>query len=267
MVTELLMMRGGAAEGGSAGFAMAGENDSPFAAKGHIVASAFLGIELQCARCHDSPYHSTTQKDLYSLAAMLSRKPVTVPKTSRVPAAFFENQKVRKSLIQVTLEANQSVPAEWPFASVTGVTDGENIDQLMQKPTDTRERLAALITAPQNVRFSRVIVNRIWKQLIGAGLVEPVHDWEGNTASHPELLDWLAHELITNDYDFRHVVRLIVTSTTYQRAAVGKNLAASAEMRFFNAPERRRLTAEQIVDSLHHRHGAADRCGRTDVCT
>ncbi|MCA9155679.1 MAG: DUF1549 domain-containing protein, partial [Planctomycetales bacterium] len=111
MVTELIMMRGGAAEGGSAGFGLAAENDSPLAAKAHIVASAFLGIELQCARCHDSPYHSTTQKDLYSLAAMLSRKSVTVPKTSRVPAAFFENQQVRKSLIQVTLAADQSVPS------------------------------------------------------------------------------------------------------------------------------------------------------------
>ena len=181
MVTELILMRGGAAEGGSAGFGMAAENDAPLAAKGHIVASAFLGIELQCARCHDSPYHSTTQKDLYSLAAMFSRKPVTVPKTSRVPAAFFENQKVRKSLIQVTLEANASCPSQWPFASVTGVSDGADIDRLMQNPTDTRERLAALITAPQNVRFARVIVNRIWKRLIGAGLVEPVHDWEGST--------------------------------------------------------------------------------------
>ena len=186
---------------------------------------------------------------------MLSRKPVTVPKTSRVPASFFENQKVRKSLIQVTLEANQPVPAEWPFAVVTGVIDGEEIDRLMQNPTDTRERLAALITAPQNMRFSRVIVNRIWKQLIGAGLVEPVQDWEGNTASHPKLLDWLAHELITNDYDIRHIVKLIVSSKVYQHAAVGKNLDASAAMRFFNAPERRRLSAEQIVDSLHHATG------------
>nr|NKB54642.1 DUF1553 domain-containing protein [Rhizobiaceae bacterium] len=235
--------------------AMASENDSPMAAKGHIVASAFLGIELQCARCHDSPYHSTTQKDLYSLAAMLSRKSVTVPKTSQVPAAFFENQKVRKSLIEVTLEANQSVPTQWPFASVTGVTDDEKIDRLMKKPTDMRERLAALITAPQNVRFSRVVVNRIWKQLIGVGLVEPVHDWEGNAASHPDLLNWLAQELITSGYDFRYVVRLILTSKTYQRPAVGKNLTASAEMRFFNVPERRRLTAEQIVDTLHHATG------------
>lgn len=255
MVTELIMLRGGAAEGGSAGFGIAAENDAPFAAKGHIIASAFLGIELQCARCHDSPYHSTTQKDLYALAAMFGREPLTVPKTSQVPVAFFENQDVRKSLIQVTLVANEPVQPEWPFAAATGVADGPEINQLLQNPQDRRERLAALVTAPQNSRFSRVIVNRIWKRLLGAGLVEPVHDWEGSTASHPELLDWLASELIANNYDLRHVVRLIVTSQTYQREAVGKNLAATAAVRFFNAPERRRLTAEQIVDSLHQATG------------
>lgn len=255
MATELIMMRGGEAEGGSAGFGIAAENDAPFAAKGHIVASAFLGIELQCARCHDSPYHTTTQKDLYSLAAMFNRAPMTVPKTSQVPAAFFENQKVRKSLIQVTLAAGEPIPPQWPFATATAVSDGPEIDGLMQNPQDSRERLAALITAPQNIRFSRVIVNRIWKRLMGAGMVEPVHDWEGGTASHPQLLDWLADELVVNDYDLRHVVRLILSSQTYQREAVGKNLAASATMRFFNAPERRLLSAEQIVDSLHHATG------------
>ena len=179
---------------------------------------------------------------------MFSRTPVTVPQTSRVTAAFFENQQVRKSLIQVTLEANQAVRHEWPFASVTDVSDGPEVDRLMHDPADTRERLAALLTAPQNSRFSRVIVNRVWQRLMGAGLVEPVHDWEGRNASHPQLLDWLARELMTHNYDLRHVVRLIVSSETYQRAAVGNNSGASATMRFFNAPERRRLTAEQIVD-------------------
>ncbi|MEZ6089335.1 MAG: DUF1553 domain-containing protein [Pirellulaceae bacterium] len=261
MISELILMRGGAAEGGSAGFGQAAENDAPMAAKGHILASAFLGIELQCARCHDSPYHSTTQKDLYSLAAMLSRKPVTVPKTSQVPTAFFENLTSaganggRQSLINVTLSPDQAVAPEWPFADVTGAANGEQIDRLMHDTSDSRERLAALITAPQNLRFSRVIVNRVWKRLIGTGIVEPVHDWEGGTASHPELLDWLAKELITHDYDLRHVVRLILSSETYQREAVGKNLSASASMRLFNAPDRRRLSAEQIVDSMHHATG------------
>ena len=256
MVTELILMRGSKHGGGSAGFSMAAENDAPFAAKGHILASTFLGVELQCARCHDSPYNSTTQRDLYSLAAMLQRKPATVPKTSRVPTTFFEKQS-RKSLIRVTLKADESVAAAWPFANITGVTDDSSIDGLTRQPQDSRERLAALITAPQNQRFPRVIVNRIWKRLIGAGFVEPTHDWEGRKASHPELLDWLAHELVTHDYDVTHVLRLVLTSRTYQRTASGNNLNASHEERFFNAPERRRLTAEQIVDSMHAVTGVA----------
>ena len=250
MVTELILMRGGQHDGGSAGFGMAAENDAPLAAKGHILASAFLGIELQCARCHDSPYHSTTQQDLYSLAAMLARKPIRVPETSRVPAAFFEENE-RESLIRVSLPSNQPVAAAWPFADVTGVRDSDSIDALMMRSGDSRERLAALMTAPWNGRFARVIVNRIWRRFLGAGFVEPVHDWEGRESSHPELLDWLAHQLIAHDYDVRHVTRLIVTSRTYQRAAGGRNLEATANVRFFNLPERRRLSAEQIVDSIH----------------
>ena len=89
MVTELIMMRGDQHRGGSAGFAMAAENDAPMAAKGHILASAFLGVEMQCARCHDAPYHQSTQRDLFSLAAMLSRKPLKAPQSSSVPADFF----------------------------------------------------------------------------------------------------------------------------------------------------------------------------------
>ncbi|MCA9135643.1 MAG: DUF1553 domain-containing protein [Planctomycetales bacterium] len=249
MVTELVLMRGGTHVGGSAGFALAAENDSPMAAKGHILASAFLGIELQCARCHDSPYHSTTQEDLYSLAAMLGRKSIAPPKTSRVPDAFFDEME-RESLIRVTLPLGQSVSAKWPFAEATGIVDGDEITQLMKDPEDSRERLATLITAPGNQRFSRVIVNHVWKRLMGAGIVEPVHDWEGKQPSHPELLDWLATELITHRYDLRHVVGIIMTSQAYGRDAIGNNLQADAESRFFNAPDRRRLIAEQIVDSL-----------------
>lgn len=249
MVTELLLMRGSRHEGGSAGFAMAGENDSPMAAKGHIVASAFLGIELQCARCHDSPYHSTSQEDLYSLAAMLNRKQLAPPKTSRVPDAFFEGIG-RDSLIQVTLKPDVQVQPKWPFASFTGVDDGPHIDAIVQNPTDSRERLAALVTSPHNHRFPQVVVNHLWNRLMGAGIVQPVNDWEGKTASHPKLLQWLADELVAHDYDLRHVLRQIMTSQAYQREAIGQNQAASARQRFFNAPDPRRLAAEQVVDSL-----------------
>ena len=249
-VTELIMMRGGAHEGGSAGFALAAQNDSPLAAKGHVVASAFLGIELQCARCHDSPYHSTLQKDLYSLAAMFARKPVSVPKSSTVPAGFFEDNG-RDSLIKVTLKPGESIPPVWPFAEQTGAEDDDALRALMQNPNDSREKLAALITSPNNARFAQVITNRVWRRLIGAGIVEPPHDWEGNAPSHPELLDWLAKELIANDYNVKHLTKLIMTSSLYQQQAIGHNLEAAASQRLFNAPERRRMTAEQIVDSLY----------------
>lgn len=249
LVTELILMRGSAHDGGSSGFALAGENDAPMAEKAHILASSLLGIELQCARCHDSPYHSTTQQDLFSLAAMLNRKAMTPPQTSRVPDEFFEN-KSRESLIQVSLPLGQAVKPQWPFADVTGVEDGPQIDRLMGKPTDDRERLAALVTGPENRRFPRVMVNHLWKRLIGTGIVEPVHDWEGHEPSHPELLDWLAGELVMHQYDTKHLLRLIMNSELYQRRAIGENRDVSARLRFFNAPDQRRLTAEQIVDSL-----------------
>jgi hypothetical protein len=265
-VTELVMMRGSAPDGGSAGFGMAADNDVPLAAKAHVLGTAFLGVELQCARCHDSPYHSTTQRDLFRLAAMLDRKPLTLPPTSTVPAAFFEN-KGRPSLIKASLKRGDKIEATWPFAALA---PAEAPPSLVQNAGDPRERLAAILTMPENPRFAQVIVNRVWKRLLGAGLVEPVHDWEGRAASHPELLRWLAQELVAHDYQLKHVVRLILNSHAYQRepgrkaanaAAPGTNAAAPPEKRYFAAPDRRRLTAEQIVDSLFAAAGKPLRVG------
>ncbi|HWL08784.1 MAG TPA: DUF1553 domain-containing protein [Planctomicrobium sp.] len=248
-VTELVLLKGSAYEGGSAGFGIAAENDAPFAAKGQILASAFLGIELQCARCHDSPYHSTKQQDLYALAAMFQKKPVTVPKSSRVPAAFFENQS-RESLIHVSLKPDEPIPPVWPFGELTGSIDDETLATLIQNPADSREKLAALITAPQNQRFSEVIVNRVWRRLIGTGIIDSPDDWEGKSSSHPELLKWLAQEFIINGYDIKQLSRLILNSQIYQREAIRSTLPVSPDMQFFIAPTRRRMSAEQVVDSL-----------------
>lgn len=255
MVTELVMLRGSEREGGAAGFGMAADNDAPLATRSIVLASAFLGIDLQCARCHDSPYHSTTQQDLFALSAMIARKPVSVPKTSSVAPGFFEQHKGRTSLIQVTLQPGVPVQPAWPFASVTGAVDDELTSRLLQQPEDSRERLAALITSPANERFAAVIVNRLWKRLMGAGLIEPADDWEAKRASHPELLTWLSRQLVVSGYDMRHLLRLIMTSDAYQRQAIGSNLTATAEDRFFAAPDRRRLAAEQIVDSLFFASG------------
>ena len=68
-------------------------------------------------------------------------------------------------------------------------------------------------------------------------------------------MDWLARDFVLHGYDLKHLVKRIVTSDVYQREATGSNLSASAELRFFNAPERRRLSAEQVVDSLYAASG------------
>ena len=250
-VSELIQVRGGVHEGGSAAFGLASENDTPFAVKAQIIGSAFLGIEMQCAKCHDAPFHEIKQKDLFSLAAFLEGKPLPVPASSRVPAAFFEADKSRQPLIRVTLRGDEPIRQAWPFEAATGCKDSPVLHEYLGNTRDGRSRLGALVTSPLNSRFPRVIVNRVWRRLMGAGLVEPPGDWEGRSPSHPALLDWLAEELMANGYDVAHVERLILNSLAYQREAIGKNLAAVPEQRFFSAPDRRRMDAEQVVDSLH----------------
>ena len=87
---------------------------------------------------------------------------------------------------------------------------------------------------------------------MGAGIVEPAHDWEGNLPSHPELLNWLAVKLIESEYNPRVLYKLIMNSKSYQRQAVGKNSESNHLSRVFLSPDPRRLSAEQLVDAIHY---------------
>ena len=283
--SELIEMRGSRWGGGPAGFAMASENDVPMAAKAHVIGSALLGVNFQCARCHDAPYHRWQQADLFHMAAMLQREPITLPETSTVPAAFFDGD--HDSLIEVNLQPGDTVAPEWPFKQIDGVptflwpqdqshgdapgevhvtgemVNGEKLpaarlangDPDKDQPTetvqpdhDTRTELAVRITSSR--RFAEVMANRIWQRLVGRGVVEPIDDWDGHTPSDPELLDTLADELITARYDVKAFTRLILTSRYYQREAVDQ-----IDSDWFLGPYRRRMSAEQIVDSAVHRVG------------
>jgi hypothetical protein len=243
MVTELLRMEGSVQFGGPAGFGMASQNDVPMAAKGIIVSSAFLGIDMQCARCHDAPTHVSKQEDLFQLAAMLAQKPLTVPATSSVGLDKL-SAGGRKPLIKVTLKPGSVVEPAWPFSRYV---DPRIADELAEDPKSSRDRLAAMITAPQNERFAEVMVNRIWQRLMGRGLVETIGDWEKSNPTHPELLRWLARELIRSGYDQKAIIRLILTSHAYQRAV---DPALEKPSPLFLAAAIRRIGAEQLVDSL-----------------
>ena len=236
-VTELIMMEGSQYYGGPRGFGVATQNDVPMAAKAQVVGQAFLGMQMKCARCHDAPFHSYNQKDLFSMAAMLSRKPVAVPKTSSVPVVPGH-----KSRVEVSLVPGTAVKPDWPFKA-----------DVLSEPisNDSRAQLAAMITHGHGERFAEVIVNRVWQRYLGWGLMEPADDWENAVASHPQLLKWLAREFLVSGYDLKHVARLIMNSHVYQRQ-VDPSFTAAGEAgeRVYAGPARRRLTAEQVVDSL-----------------
>ena len=254
-VAELLSMEGSAYQGGPSGFAQATLNDAPMAAKAEIVAQAFLGQRMGCARCHDAPFHPFKQKDLFSLAAMMQGKDLTLPKTSTVP--MIEGG--RKPNVVVALKPGEAIGPEWPFATLV---DHAQTGQLPnQAKVPSRNDVAALIISPENSRFPQVIVNRIWKRYMGLGIVEPADDWSRGKPSHPELLAYLSREFAMSGYDTKHVARLIFSSHAYQRRPVADAaIATGAKGRLFSGPIRRNMTAEQLVDSLHLSTGRAYEC-------
>lgn len=247
-VTELVGMEGSERFGGPRGFQEAAGNDAPMAAKGTIVSSAFMGVEMKCARCHDAPAHTYLQQDLFEIAALLNTSPVDVPLTSSVPMDKL-HQGGREALIEVTLQPGTKVSPAWPFEELVTEEIGR---KLAENPDDTRDYLAALITAPQNQRFAQVMANRIWEQIMSRGIVETVEDWQKSEPTHPELIAWLGREFTRMGYDAKKLARLIFNSHAYQRASDPTLLETNP---LFTAPAPRRLSAEQIVDSLFYATG------------
>ncbi len=250
LATDLVRMEGSVLGGGPAGFSMASQNDAPYVAKAHILAKAFLAAEMKCARCHDAPAHPYDQSDLFALAGLLEGKAQKVPASSTVRS----QPGGRTPAVSVTLKGGDVVAPGWKLPSV----EPDQIpDGMLPPDAGRRERLAALLTSPTNTRFAPVAVNRVWRRYMGVGIVEPVDDWDDETASapsHPRLLDALAKEFVTQDYDLKHVARLILNSKAYQRqvkADLADTPAASAQRRLFASPGRRRMSAEQLLDSLY----------------
>lgn len=237
-VTNLVRMEGSALGGGPAGFGMATQNDAPMAAKAHVLAKAFLAVDMKCARCHDAPFHPFAQEDLFGLAALLAGKPQAIPATSTVPM----QPGGRTPAVSVSLAAGQKIAPLW---NLTDIAPEEPEADLMPANPTPRDRLAILLTSPRNTRFAPVIVNRVWQRYMGFGLVEPVDDWDGDVRNrHPELLADLAREFMIHGYDLKHIARVILESKAYQ----GESRLADDKAP--DAPARRRMSAEQLLDSL-----------------
>ena len=156
------------------------------------IGQVFLGTSMKCASCHDHFENSEWPQERFLAFAGL-----------------FAPADLEK--IRCELKTGQMVPAKFPF---------ELPDESPSVPADLDGRLhlaAQLITDPANPRFAQTIVNRLWKRYFGLGLREPVDDFRDDVpASHPELLEWLAHDFIAHGCDLKHTIRLILTSQTYQ---------------------------------------------------
>jgi hypothetical protein len=116
---------------------------------------------------------------------------------------------------------------------------------------DELEALAAWMTRPDNPLFARSQVNRIWYHLMGRGIVDPIDDFRAtNPASHPALLDALTKEFVQSGFNLRHVIRLVMNSRAYQTASEPNDTNGRDELNYSHALVRR-LTAEQMFDTLH----------------
>ncbi|MCA9057682.1 MAG: DUF1553 domain-containing protein, partial [Planctomycetaceae bacterium] len=247
--TELVMMKGSRLGGAPAGFAMATQNDVPLAERALVLSTAFNARQMKCARCHDSPVREYTQEQLFQLAAMINRAPLEVPETSSVPVGPDGE---RSAIVTVSIEPGSVIEPAWPFSvdadGESASSDAAEWNRLLQDSTDLREQAALHLTHPRTSPFAEVMVNRLWSQLFGQGLVSDADDWSSAEQPFSELLQSLAAFHIQSGYDSRALMRLILLSDAWQRETVP---ADSQLASYFAGQTKRRLTAEQMVDSLY----------------
>jgi hypothetical protein len=183
-------------------------------------AQVFMGVNLKCASCHDSFVNDYTLADAYGLAAVFSDGPL--------------------ELVHCDQPTGQVSVARALYSQLG------TIDPRADRAGRMKE-LSRLLTSPKNGRLSRTVVNRLWAKLMGRGFVEPVDDMD-KPAWDPDLLDWLADDLVAHHYDLKHTIELIMTSQAYQLPS--SDAQATKEQYVFRGPLLRRLTAEQFCDAI-----------------
>jgi len=208
VVRELLTARGSTYDVGPANFYR--HHREP-ADRAEAVANVFLGVRLDCARCHAHPSDRWTPADHAGLTA------------------FFARVRSRPD------PADKKTPRP-ETVTVAG--------------RDDRAWLAGWLTAKDNPYFARAVVNRVWSHLLGRGVADPVDDLrDANPSSNDELLDALARDFVETGYDLKRLVRTIATSATYQLASTART-GTPDETRYFSRAYPRRLTAEQLTDAI-----------------
>lgn len=199
------------------------------------ISQAFLGINMKCASCHDSFIDHWKLTEAYGLAAIYATQPLAIHRCDKPTGA--------------------TAAAAWIFPEIGQIdADAPQPERLNQ--------LAALMTHPENGRFTRTIVNRLWHRLMGRGIVHPVDAMHTEPWS-ADLLDWLAADFAAHKYDLKHTIGLIAASDIYQAQTPAVNDEPDNDTYVFHGPHARRMTAEQFVDAAWQLTDAAPT--RTDA--
>jgi hypothetical protein len=197
-------------------------------------ALTFLGTSIGCAKCHNHPLEKWTQDEYWAFANLFAR--VSLKNGDRTGEVIVQSRADGDAL---HLRSGKAMPPT-PL-------DGKPLPA--ENPPERRRYFADWLTAADNPFFAKAVVNRVWRNFMGRGLVEAEDDLrETNPASNRELLDKLAAEFVAQKYDVKWLVRTITTSAAYQRSskAIPGN---AADDRFYSRYILRRLPAEVILDA------------------
>jgi hypothetical protein len=203
----------------------------------------FMGVRIGCAECHNHPFERWTQSDFYSLAAVFSQ------------VAEFSTKNSQE--FELRLDPNRAVihPVT-KKAAVPSYLGGGAID--VEPGVDRRVKFAEWLTSKDNPFFARAMANLIWHDLMGRGLVQPVDDMrETNPPTHPELLDALARELASHDFDPKHLIRLIANSRAYQHSSRA-NATNRLDFKYYSRAYPKRMMAEVYMDAIADVTGVPD---------
>lgn len=214
-----------------------------------VVSQLFLGIRLECAKCHHHPFESWGQEQFYEFAAFFAR--VGRKGTGLSPPISGGEEIVFTAKSgSVTHPLTGKVLAPRPLFGSAPI-DGD-------PEADPRAALARWMTAPTNPFFARVMVNRVWAELMGRGIVDPVDDIRAtNPPSNAPLLDALADDFRVHGYDIKHLIRTIMASSVYGLSSE-PNERNVGDTRNFSRHYRQRLRAEVLLDAVSDVTGVPD---------
>jgi hypothetical protein len=251
IVRELVTARGSTFSNGPANYFRIASNPQDLT---EATSQLFLGVRLQCCKCHNHPFEPLTQTDYYAFAAFFAR-------VGNKPSQEFG------------LFGNETVILNRPDGEVGHPKTGKVLPPtpLRGKPvdanTDRRAALADWLAAKDNPYFARNLANRLFAYLMGRGLVDPIDDLRAtNPASNPELLDALTQEFIKSGFDQKKLLRLILTSRLYQ-LDWRPTKANAADFKFYSHYPVKRLPAEVLLDAIDQATGSRTKFDKVPLGT